>query len=187
VQAVANETEKPIEGAEPGGESKYRGKLKSLLIIGGTVLTQALIVLVVAMVVKGVGAGNPGPQTASAEQNVGDEQKMVILSVTPSDPDGKITAVNGQDGDLKYWSLTVCVRVPEQGAEALKARLLENEPLIRQEIQTVIRGSDAAILKREADHATLKRQIRNALNRILGKGAIEEVVIPECLPSGMDG
>lgn len=189
---MADEAEK-IEGAEDeqeeeSGSGKSRKiNVKAIAIIGGTVLMQALIVLLVAWVVKGVGEGAPGPQDAAAAESVPDDEKMNILSVTPSNPDARITATNGSLGDERYWSLKVCVRVPEQGADALTAKLLENEPLIRQEIQTVIRGSDAGILKREADYATLKRQIRNALNKILGKGAIEEVVIPECIPSSMDG
>lgn len=184
---MAEEKENTELAAEKSAGKTGKFKVKTLAIIGGTVVVQALIVLVVAWAVKGVGTGAPGPQTVLAAESVTDEEKMTILSVTPSEPDAKILAVNGTDGDMKYWSLRVCVRVPEQGADALTAKLKANEALVRQEIQTVIRGSDANILKREADYATLKRQIRNALNKILGKGAVDEIVIPECISSSMDG
>ncbi len=185
---MADEEETTQEESPEQQGKKGKFNLKTIVIIGGTVLVQALVVLVVAWIVRGVSTGAPAPQQAAAAEVEQNAEKMAILSVTPSDPDAKITAINGQDGDLKYWSIRVCVRVPEQGADALQTLLKDNEPLIRQEIQTVIRASDAVILKREADYATLKRQIRNALNKVLGKGAtIEEVVIPECIPSSMDG
>jgi flagellar basal body-associated protein FliL len=165
--------------AEEGGAKKSKLK-KLILILGGFVVVQAMVVGVAVMVIKW--ATNPAPVQAKTE-TVPVHEEMVLVSVLPKENDGKIRAVNARSGQLVYWSIKVSVRVPSGQAKEITERLIANADLVKQEITTVVAACDPDILQQEADHATLKRQICFALNTILGKQMVSEVVIPECLPA----
>ena len=165
--------------AEEGGEKKSKLK-KLILVLGGFVVVQALVVAVAVVVIKT--ATSAAPAAVKAETTPAHEE-MVLVSVLPKESDGKIRAVNARSGQLVYWSIKVSVRVPAAQAKEITDRLIANADLVKQEITTVVAACDPDILQQEADHATLKRQICFALNTILGKQMVSEVVIPECLPA----
>lgn len=171
------------EAEESQGEKKGLN-VKTMVLVGIFVVLQAVLTVVIVWAFKG--ATGTGPQKAEANQAVEDEPQFVIVPALPNTPSNKIVAVNAQRGQLVYWALKVSLRVPVGQEEHLKERLIANEDLIKEKINTVIRACDPTILEQEADHATLKRQIRFALNSILGKGTISEVVIPECIPQKVD-
>ena len=168
---------------ETGGEKKKRN-IKTILLVGAFVVLQVVLTVVIVWAFKG--ATGTGPQKVEAKGSVEDEQQFVLVAALPNDPSNKIVAVNAQRGQLVYWALKVSLRVPKGQEDDLKKRLIANEDLIKEKINTVVRACDPTILEQEADHATLKRQIRFALNGILGKGTIGQVVIPECIPQPVD-
>ena len=177
---MAEEQQAQAETRAGKGPKKKASGVRTIMLVGVFVVLQTAIVLVVLWALKS--ATDTGPQRAEARQAGDETPQLVSVPALPGDPDNKIVAVNAQRGELVYWSLKVTLRVPKGQEEGLRASLIANEDLVREKINTVIRGSDPMILKREADHATLKRQIRAALNSVLGKGAIGEVVIPQCIP-----
>ena len=162
---------------------KKKFNFKTIAIIGGFAVLQAVVVVVILYVVRGA---HSTPEAAAATTAAPAEEEVVTVPVLVSDPDAKIQAVNTRSGQLTYWTLKVSLRVPAAQQDYITERLKKNEDLVKQEITTVVAGSDPIILEQEADHATLKRKIRYALNGILGKGTINEIVIPECLPSRLD-
>jgi len=178
-QVEKKESAAPAPVAEEGGEKKSKLK-KLVLVLGGFVVVQALVVGVAVVVIKT--ATSPAPAVAKAETAPVHEE-MVLVSVLPKESDGKIRAVNARSGQLVYWSIKVSVRVPSGQQKEITERLIANTDLVKQEITTVVAACDPDILQQEADHATLKRQICFALNTILGKQMVSEVVIPECLPA----
>ena len=181
---MAEKHEAEAEGQETEGQKKKGLNIKTILLVGGLVVLQAVLTVVIVWALKG--ATGTGPQTAEAKQGAEDEPQFVLVPALPNDPTNKIVAVNAQRGQLVYWALKVTLRVPKGQEEGLKERLIANEDLIKEKINTVVRACDPVILEQEADHATLKRQIRFALTGILGKGAIGEIVIPECIPQKVD-
>jgi flagellar basal body-associated protein FliL len=178
--------EKQVAEATPEteGPAKRKINVKAIALIGGFVTLQAVLTLVIVWAVRG--ASGAGPQAVQAAPDTADigpaEADLVLLQALPNDSENKIVAVNAQRGRLVYWALKVSLRVPRGQEVALKERLIANEDLIRDKISTVVGKCDPVILEQEADHATLKRQIRFALNSVLGKGAVSEVVIPQCIP-----
>lgn len=84
------------------------------------------------------------------------------------------------------WMLKVYLQVPKDQANHVAEQLKVNQNFVRQEILTIVGSCPPAILEQEADHATLKRQIRYALNKVLGKGTVNAVLISECIPAPLD-
>ncbi|MBN2583255.1 MAG: hypothetical protein JXL80_09310 [Planctomycetes bacterium] len=180
---MAEEKQAAEETPEGEGGGKKKFNLKTIILIGGFVALQAVLTVVIVWAVRG--SSGAGPQTVqAAEEQKTDENddEFVLVPALPNDEENKVVAVNAQRGRLVYWALKVTLRVPRGQDETLKERLIANEDLIRDKISTVVGKCDPVILEQEADHATLKRQIRFALNSVLGKGAISEVVIPQCIP-----
>jgi len=180
---VADRQEAETEAQVPGGEKK-KLNIKTILLVGAFVVLQVVLTVVIVWAFKG--ATGTGPHKAEAKESAEDERQFVLVPALPDDPSNKIVAVNAQRGQLVYWALKVSLRVPKGQEEDLTERLIANEALIKEKINTVVRACDPIILEQEADHATLKRQIRFALNGILGKGTIGQVVIPECIPQPVD-
>ena len=82
--------------------------------------------------------------------------------------------------------LKVHLQVPAGQEEFVEKRLSANENFVKQEITTIVGACDPVLLEQEADHATLKRQIRFALSKVVGKGTINDVLISECIPQTAD-
>jgi len=171
--------EKAAEGQEP---KKKRFGLKTILLVGGWAVLQLAIIGGALWILK---TAKEAPAKAEAAQST-EAAGNVEMSVIPSDADGKLKAVNAKSGRLVYWTLKVHLQVPEEQAEHVKKKLAANENFVKQEIATIISACDPVLLEQEADHATLKRQIRFALNKVVGNGAINEVLISECIPATMD-
>ena len=170
----------PAEGE--GQEKKKRFNLKTILLVGGMVLFNAVFVVVVLWCFR---TAKETPATAQGSEQA-EPVAPVEMSVVPGDKEGRLKAVNARSGRLMYWSLKVHLRVPAELQEHVQKRLGENENLIKQEITTLVSASDPEVLQQEADKATLRRQIKFALSKILGKGSIEDVVISECIPQPME-
>ena len=178
-QAAAAET--PAEGeAAP----KKKLNLKALLMVGGCLAAQAVIVLVVLFFAKA--ANETAPQEAAAAEVPAAEPELVEISVTPNAASEKIRAINAKKGRLVYWGLKVFLQIRKADFEPVKEKLITNENFVKQEIARIVADCEPFLLEQEADHATLKRQIRFALNGVLGKGTINEVLISECIPATLD-
>ncbi len=180
---MADGKPKDQETTEEETKQKKKLNLKTILLIGGCAVAQALIVLVALWVFKSATDTAP-PQAEGAEQASGIEVEEV--PVIPSEPEAKIKAVNAKSGRLVYWSLKIHLQVPKPQKDYVVKRLKQNENFIKQEITTIVAACDPVILEQEADHATLKRQIRFALNKIPGKGTVNEVLISECIPATLE-
>ncbi len=180
---MAEKQEAETEGQET--EDKKKGlNIKTIALVGGLIVLQAVMTVVIVWAFRG--ATGTGPQTAEAKQAGEEEPEFVLVPVLPDDPTNKIVAVNAQRGQLVYWSLKVTLRVPKGQEKELRKRLIANQDLIKEKINTVVRAADPVILEQEADHATLKRKIRFGLIGILGKGTVGDIVIPECIPQKLD-
>lgn len=173
--------EEKVEGAEGEGDAKKKPNLKSLILIGSWVVVQIAVVAVVLIVAR-MGAQGPAPAQASQKN---DDAPTVELPVNLASPDAKITAMNAKSGQVNYWQLRVYLRVPADQEKYVRERIESNQEYIKQEIITLVADADPVQLETEADHATLKRQIRFALHKVLGKGIINDVIISECINQRM--
>ncbi|HOI54642.1 MAG TPA: hypothetical protein PLP01_05300 [Phycisphaerae bacterium] len=184
---MADEKQAAEQTPEGEGAPKKKFNVKAIVLIGGFVALQAVLTLVIVWAVRGASGAGPQPaEAAETAQTAPTADDLVVVPALPNDSENKVVAVNAQRGRLVYWALKVSLRVPKGQEETLKAQLIANEDLIRDKISTVVGKCDPVILEQEADHATLKRQIRFALSSVLGKGAVSEVVIPQCIPQVVD-
>ena len=173
--------EKQAAAEEPAADEKPKKKLnlKALLMVGGCLAAQAVIVMVVLYF---AGAANKEPQhAAAAEPQAEEAQETVEICVTPNTPNEKIKAINSKKGSVHYWVLKVYLQVRTADFERVKTKLVANENLIKQEISRIVADCEPFLLEGEADHATLRRQIRFALAGVLGKGTVNDVLISECI------
>lgn len=179
---MADEDPKATETAADDGAPKKKLNVKALMLIGGVVITQVLLVVVVVLVVKGLSGSKP-EEAAATEVVAPPAPEMVEVPVTGDNPMDKIRAINAKSGRVVIWLLRVHLRVPKSQKEKVEEQLAANANTVRQAISETVGESQPFLLEREANHATLKRQIRYKLNKILGKGVVEEVVISECMPT----
>lgn len=175
--------EAPEATAESEEKPKRKLNLKALLMVGGCLAAQAIIVLVVLFFAR---AANETPQVVEAAATVSTDPEMVEISVTPKDPSEKVRAINAKKGRLVYWGLKVFLQIRKADFELVKEKLITNENYVKQEIARIVADCEPFLLEQEADHATLKRQIRFALNSVLGKGTINEVLVSECIPQNLE-
>jgi len=175
--------EKDVEEQTAEGETgKKQINLKSILMIAGFAVGQIVIIFVAVWVVKSM-THTPAP--IQAHEVVG-QPDMVELALNPKDPEAKIKAVNAKSGQIVYWVLKIHLQVPKSQADYVAQRLESNQNFIKQEITTIVGACDPVLLQQEADHATLKRQIRFALSKVLGKGTVNAVLISECIPAMLE-
>ena len=173
-----------VEGKEEASEEQSTKKpinVKSLLMLGGCAVLQLAIVLAAWYFVR---MANEAPQQVTAAEPA-DEPDVIEVSVIPKSPDEKIRAINAKEGKLVYWGLKVFLQVRKDDVDHVKDKLIANENLVKQEIARLVADCEPFLLK-EAGQPTLKRQIRFALNGILGKGTINQVLISECIPQTLD-
>jgi len=179
---MAEEKDVGEQPSEEGEGTKKKINLKAIVMIAGCAVGQVVLILVVLWFAK---SATNTPVPIQAAEMVG-QPDMVEISITPKDPDAKIKAVNAKSGQIVYWVLKVHLQVPKAQADYVSDKLEANEHFVKQEITTIVSACDPVLLQQEADHATLKRQIRFALSKVLGKGTVNAVLISECIPAMLE-
>lgn len=179
---MADEEVRGTETAADDAAPKKKMNIKALMLIGGVVMTHVLVAALVVFVARGMSGSKP-EKVDAAEAVEPAVVEMVEVSATGSNPIDKIRAINAKSGRVVIWLLKVHLRVPKSQKERVETQLAANANTVRQSISETVGESQPFLLEREANHATLKRQIRYKLNKILGKGVVEEVVISECMPT----
>ena len=174
------------------GEKEAKGGL-----LGKTPVLLAIVMVVEAIVLMGgywVFGGHP--KQASAAELVADakggegkgtgkkagDKKTIELPVL----DAK--APNHTNGRTYLYDVSIYAVVKADDEARVKDALKDNKALIEDRLSTIVRESDPDKLGggSEPGLETLRRQVKYQLDRIVGEGVVEEVLVPRCIPFRTD-
>jgi flagellar basal body-associated protein FliL len=125
------------------------------------------------------GEGGEGP---AGEKGAGKKGKMVEIPV------GDFKALNRANGHTFLYDLTIVIIVKTQDEQRVTDSLKDSKGLIEDRIRTIVAESDPDKLGGAAEPGleTLRRQVKYQLDRIVGEGIIDEVLVPRCIPFRTD-
>jgi flagellar basal body-associated protein FliL len=184
----------PAGGAPAAGHSEKEAKGG---LLGKTPVLLAIVMVVEAVVlIAGYWVVGGHPKQASAAELVADEKgdgkgagkgkagdkKTIELPVL----DAK--APNHTNGRTYLYDVSIFVVVKADDEQRVKDALKDNKALIEDRLSTIVRESDPDKLGggSEPGLETLRRQVKYQLDRIVGEGVIEEVLVPRCIPFRTD-
>jgi flagellar basal body-associated protein FliL len=125
----------------------------------------------------GEGEGEGGKPSKPVDKNQAIELKVVDFK-----------APNRQNGRTFLYDISIYLSTKAERQEEVAAKLQENDARIRDRIRTIMAQADPDKLGggSEPGLETLRRQVKYQLDEIIGEGAIDEVLIPRCIPYRAD-
>jgi flagellar basal body-associated protein FliL len=187
--------EKPAEG---DGAKKKAGIMAMLtklpVLVGGVMLIEAAVLFgVFKMMSKGPANAEGAELHADAGGN-GESKDGALGEGEDAAPEqGELLAVefrapNKKTGRTFLYDVAIYVSVKGEKIEEMKKMLEQRKALITDRVRTIIAQSDPEKLGggSEPGLETLRRQVKFHLDEILGEGAIEEVLVPRCIPFRTD-
>jgi flagellar basal body-associated protein FliL len=124
-------------------------------------------------------SGSHGEGSAPAAKNSRRKYSMGIL---------EFRAPNKVSGKMYLYDVAIEAQVMGKNFDSVQKKVEERKALISDRVRTIIAQSDPEKLNGQAEPGleTLKRQVKYQLDEIVGEGAIEEVLIPRCIPFRAD-
>ena len=125
----------------------------------------------------GGGHGDEKPAAAAI-----DPKKIVELPVV------EFRAPNKVGGKTFLYDVSIYAVTRQKNKADLETAIKERGALIKDRIRTIIAQSDPDKLGGGAEPGleTLRRQVRYALEQIVGEGIVDEVLVPRCIPFRTD-
>lgn len=198
---MAEKAEKKAEAAAPaaaapeaaGGHAdakKAKGGLLTKLpvLLGGVMLIEGAVLFAgfkmfgakpASADAAALATDGPG---APGDKGTGKKAKTVELPV------GDYKVLNRANGGTFVYDISIYVAVKADNQQKVTDSFNDAKALIEDRIRTIIAESDPDKLGggSEPGLETLRRQIKYQLDRIVGDGIIDEVLIPRCLPFRTD-
>ena len=111
-----------------------------------------------------------------------DPKKIVELPVV------EFRAPNKVGGKTFLYDVSIYAVTRQKNKADLETAIKERGALIKDRIRTIIAQSDPDKLGGGAEPGleTLRRQVRYALEQIVGEGIVDEVLVPRCIPFRTD-
>lgn len=194
---------KPESAAAPAapeaaqGESKGKAKAK-----GGGLLTKLPVLLGGVMLIEGAvlfagfkmfGAkphASDGATLATSDSGDGaaGDKGTAKKGKTVEIPVGDYKALNRTNGRTFLYDISIYVVTKSENEPKVNDALKDSKALIEDRIRTIIAESDPEKLGggSEPGLETLRRQVKYQLDRIVGDGVIDEVLVPRCIPFRTD-
>lgn len=185
---------KPEPGAGAGApagkaeEKPSKGGLltKTPVLLGGVMLIEAVVLFAGFKVLGGHAQQAPGAEIAMDEKGDGKEggkDKKAGEKKTVELPVLDTKAPNRTNGRTWLYDVSIFAVVKSENEERVKELLKDNKALIEDRLTTIIRESDPDKLGGGAEPGleTLHRQVKYQLDRIVGEGKIEDVLVPRCI------
>jgi flagellar basal body-associated protein FliL len=125
------------------------------------------------------GAHGDAAAGATAAKNPKRKYSMSII---------EFRAPNKVSGKMYLYDVAIEAQVLGKSFDSVQKKVNERKALISDRVRTIIAQSDPEKLNGQAEPGleTLKRQVKYQLDEIVGDGAIEEVLIPRCIPFRAD-
>jgi len=97
-------------------------------------------------------------------------------------------ALNRTNGRTFLYDVSIYVVTKSENEQRVKDTFKDSKALIEDRIATIIAESDPDKLGggSEPGLETLRRQVKYQLDRLVGEGVIEEVLVPRCIPFRTD-
>lgn len=92
---------------------------------------------------------------------------------------------NNKGGRTYIFDFDLSVVVPEKRRAEVEMLIKDRAGEIADAAARVIRSADARVLN-EDDFRVLRKQLADALEKVLGDGSVERVLIPRCVPLRLD-
>jgi flagellar basal body-associated protein FliL len=192
---MADKAEKKAEaaaaGAAPTGKTEEKPSkggflAKTPVLLGGVMLVEAVVLFAGFKVLGGHPQPAPGAEISMDDKGDGKEggkgkkgaeKKTVELPVLDT------KAPNRTNGRTWLYDVSIFAVVKAENEEKVKELLKDNKALIEDRLSTIIRESDPEKLGGGAEPGleTLHRQVKYQLDRIVGEGKIEDVLVPRCI------
>jgi len=185
----------PAGGSPAAGhgekEAKGGGLLsKTPVLLGGVMIIEAIVLFAGMKVLGGHPQQAPGAELVAdvkagegkgAGKKAGDKKTIEIPVLDAKAP-------NHTNGRTYLYDVSIYAVVKADDEARVKDLLKDNKALIEDRLSTIVRESDPDKLGggSEPGLETLRRQVKYQLDRIVGEGVIEEVLVPRCIPFRTD-
>jgi flagellar basal body-associated protein FliL len=175
------------EGAAKAPEKKSGLLTKTSVLLGGVMLIEA-IVLIGGF--KFLGGKPQGAEAAliTADEAQGADKADAKKGKTVEVPLVEFKALNRSNGHTFLFDVSIFVVTKSDNEARITETFKTSKALIEDRIRTIIAESDPEKLSGGAEPGleTLRRQVKYQLDRILGDGVIDQVLVPRCIPFRTD-
>jgi flagellar basal body-associated protein FliL len=178
-------------GEKKAGEKEAKGGLmsKTPVLLGGVMLIEAVVLFAGFKVLGGHAQQAPGAELQT-EAKLDEHGKPIKPSdkKTVEVPVMEAKALNRTNGRTFVYDISIFVVAKSENEQKVKDTFKDNKALIEDRIATIIAESDPDKLGggSEPGLETLRRQVKYQLDRVVGEGVIDEVLVPRCIPFRTD-
>lgn len=192
-EKAEKKVEAPASSAPEASHGDAKGKPKGGLLtkmpvlLGSVMVAEALVLGLGYYVLKPKPPMAEGAQLVSGDGAAGDKGTSA-KGKTVEIPVGDYKALNRTNGRTFLYDISIYVETKAENQQKVTDAFTASKALIEDRIRTIIAESDPDKLGggSEPGLETLRRQIKYQLDRIVGDGTINEVLIPRCLPFRTD-
>lgn len=193
---MSDKAEKKPEAAAPAAEGEAKGKSKGGFLTKLPVLLGGVMVLEAALLFAGFKMFGPKPpaadgavlttgeggEGAAGQKGSGKKGKTVEIPV------GDYKALNRTNGRTFLYDISIYVVAKAENEQKVTDAFKDAKALIEDRIRTIIAESDPEKLGggSEPGLETLRRQVKYQLDRVVGDGLVDEVLVPRCIPFRTD-
>jgi flagellar basal body-associated protein FliL len=197
---MAEKAEKKAEAAAPAapveaghGDAKGKAKQGGLftkmpVLLGGVMLIEGAVLFAGFKMfgAKPAAADAAALMTDGADGPAGDKGSK--KGKTVEIPVGDYKALNRTNGRTFLYDISIYVEAKADDQQKVTDAFNQSKALIEDRIRTIIAESDPDKLGggSEPGLETLRRQIKYQLDRVVGDGIINQVLIPRCIPFRTD-
>ncbi|HEY2589520.1 MAG TPA: hypothetical protein VGI81_27485 [Tepidisphaeraceae bacterium] len=178
----------PADAGHGGAKEKAKGGLLTKLpvLLGGVMLIEGAVLFAGFKLFGAKPAPSDAAALATGDGTEGSSagKGAAANGKTVEIPVGDYKALNRTNGRTFLYDISVYVGTKAENQQKVTDAFTASKALIEDRIRTIIAESDPDKLGggSEPGLETLRRQIKYQLDRIVGDGIINEVLIPRCLP-----
>lgn len=176
-------------GADGKGNHSKGGLLsKTPVLLGGVMLIEALVLFAGFKLFGAKPHVSDAAALSAADAGEGTGGGAAKKGKTVEVEVGNFKALNRTNGRTYLYDISIYIVVKPQNEGKATDAIKDAKALIEDRIRTIIAESDPEKLGggSEPGLETLRRQVKFQLDRIVGDGIIEEVLVPQCLPFRTD-
>ena len=192
---MAEKAEKKPEPAAPAAApaaeshgSKGGILTKMPVLLGGVMVLEAAVLFAGFKMFGSKPQPAAGAALSSAEGGESGEKGADKKGKTVEVPVVDTKALNRANGRTFLYDVSIFVTTKAENEQRVTGIFKDGKALIEDRIRTIIAESDPEKLGggTEPGLETLRRQVKYQLDRMVGDGMIEEVLVPRCIPFRTD-